>query len=179
MKQVKVTAQPALLANGKVNPNAGKIFTQTLNADGTPKLDKNDKPYGTIRVIREDLSLGFTLDSAKKVRSALKTLTVNVYNGVKDMLKADMLIDNHNIVWKDSLVPFFPNQRPLQVPARDENNKVIPDQFNIITSGGAPVFRNVVLTEDMSMEDELLTYDKTGIPVVNEEKKKVTDAIVA
>lgn len=150
-KQVTVTAQPTLLKDGSKNPNAGKVFTQSVNADGSAKLDKNGKPFGFIRVEQKEVSLGFAYNrGAIKSRSALISMTTEAWaksaSAIKDGIKADGHIVRH-----DALEAFYPGQKPMQTA----EGKVIT------ANGGAPVYRNELFTEDQLAEDVKLAgvYD--------------------
>ena len=142
-KQVTITA----------HPTTGKVFTQMLNADNTPKLDKNGKPFGFIRVQSEEISLGFAYNNgAIKRRSALISMTVEAFEKSKAVL-VNGAKANGQIVRKDSLTPAYEGQKPMETGGEDSK---------IITSGGQPVYRNEYFTESQNDADVKLesAYDK-------------------
>lgn len=140
MKKVIVTA----------HPETGKVFTQSLNADNTPKLDKNGKPFGFLRVEQQELSLGFAYNrGAIKKRSALISMTTEAWGKSASMIKAGVEIPG-KIVRHYSLTPFYVGQKGMQTA-----------EGKAITSGGAPVYRNEFYTESANVEDVKLdgVYD--------------------
>lgn len=148
MKTVKITAN-----------KEGQVFTLKLNDDGTPHLDKNGKPHGFIRVEQRTANLGFAYNKAIKVRSCLIGMTQEAFNEAKDIL-TNGSVQSGQIVRKDSLTPFYEGQKPLQAPVRDENGKIVEDNFVTITSGGQPVYRDEFFTDNQEMVDEkLASYD--------------------
>lgn len=165
MKTVKITAQPALLKDGSKNPRAGQVFTQSVDATGKPKLDKNGKEHGFIRVESRELNLGFAYEKASKVRSTLIAMTKEAYIADADLMKNGTVLPGQ-IIRQDSLTPWFNGQEPLQAPKRDKDGNVIEGEFNIITSNGMPVYRNEVYTTQQDAFDAKLdVYDtiKEGV----------------
>lgn len=161
-KQVKITAQAVLLANGLTNPNAGKVFTQSFEKDGvTPKKDKNGNPYGYIRVEQERIDLKFAYDGGIRKRSSLKAMTVEGWNKAQHLLLPGTMIDGQ-IIRKDSLTPSYPGHKALQAPIRDASGKAT-GEFRGITSNGSPVYRTEEFTDDVNASDVLLTYDKVEV----------------
>ena len=124
------------------NPKTNAIFTQSMNADGTAKLDKNGKPFGFIRVQSDEVSLGFSYNrGAVKSRSALISMTLEAWNKSKSHLTEGLVVPG-KIVRHDSLKPFYAGQKALQTA-----------EGVAITAGGAPVYRNEVYTEIASEVD--------------------------
>ena len=139
MKTVKVTA----------NPETGKVFTQQMNADGTPHLDKNGEEHGYIRVESKKANLGFAYKGGVKVRSLLIGMTKKAYAEVADFYTAGSIHEGQ-IIREDRLEPWFDGQKPLETA-----NGVI------ITSNGAPVYRRESFTESLTKGDSKLdSYDQ-------------------
>ena len=151
MKTVKITA----------HPTTGVVFTQMKNADGSAKLDKNGKEFGFIRVEQAKISLGFAYNNGGvKRRSALISMTTEAWEKSKSLLLNGATADGQ-IVRKDALTPFYEGQKPLQAPKKDAQGNVIEGEFNTITSGGQPVYRNEFFTESQSDTDvPMESYDK-------------------
>lgn len=84
---------------------AGQIFTQSKNADGTAKLDKNGNPFGTIRVENPaeiDLSFAYGNAGVKRGQSALIAMTVDAWKRNGHFYKEGMEIKG-NVVITESL----------------------------------------------------------------------------
>lgn len=158
MKKVTITA----------HPETKNVFTQTLDAEGKPALDKNGKEHGYIRVESRELNLGFGYQNAVKKRSTLIPMTKEAF--LKD---ADLMTNGTQvpgvIVREDSLEPFFEGQNPLKAPKRDAKGNVIEDEFVTITSNGLPVYRNEYFSSNQNAEDvKLESYDKINQEVSKE-----------
>lgn len=171
MKQVRITAQPAIL-NGKPNPNAGKIFTQSLKSDGTPKLDKDGNPYGYIRIVEEKIDLKFSYNGGVRTRSALKAMSLAGWEKAKHMYSENMLIDGQ-IVRKDSFEPFYAGQKNMQVPLRDASGK-LTKELRDVTSGGKKVYRSEEYTDDQNAVDSVFVYDKVEVTTASAKAKDTT-----
>lgn len=157
------------------NPQTGKIFTQALDKDGQPKLDKNGQQYGYIRVESRERSLGYAYSRGGiKLRSALVSMTMEAWNKSKEDYTHGVEVPG-KIVRQDALTAFYEGQKPLQAPKKDANGKVIEGEFVTITSGGAPVYRNEFYTEIEEIEDiKLEMYDKLeGSPATATKKEPV------
>ena len=147
MKTVTITA----------NPTTGKVFTQAMNADGSPKKDKNGKEHGFIRVESQTADLGFAYNGAIKKRSCLIPMSVEGYISSQSVLGAGSIHDGV-IVREDSITPAYEGKKPLS--SGGENPQVI-------TSGGAPVYRNEVFSKNVNRADvKLDSYDKIEEVVV-------------
>jgi hypothetical protein len=148
IKQVK---NKSMLNTVKVipHPETGKVFTQKMNEDGTPHLDKNGEEHGVIRVQSRKANLGFAYKSAVKTRNAFIQIPKKSYEESADLFTAGSIHEG-KIVREDSLTPWYEGQKPL------DNGKGIT-----ITSDGAPVYRRELFTESLSRTDVKLTsYDK-------------------
>lgn len=164
-KQVVITA----------NKKTGSVFTPALDAKGNQKLDKNGKPFGFIRVEQSELDLGFAYNGGMKVRSVLISMSTEAAEKAMSagVLKAGATQEGH-IVREDSLEPQYEGQKPLRAPKRDEKNNIIEGEFNTITSGGAPVYRNEYFTKDLTKSDvRLASYDKIAATVNGGEQKAI------
>lgn len=74
---------------------AGTIFTQVKNEDGSPKLDKNGKPFGYIRVENPseiDLLFAYNNAGVKRGQSALVAMSVEAWEKNGKFYKEDMEI---------------------------------------------------------------------------------------
>lgn len=68
----------------------GKVFTQSANADGSPKLDKNGKPFGYIRVENPstiDMAFAYNTGGVKRGQSALIGMTLEAWDVAKKHIK--------------------------------------------------------------------------------------------
>jgi hypothetical protein len=84
---------------------AGQIFAQSKNADGSPKLDKNGKPFGYVRVENPsdiDFSYAYNNGGVKRGQSALIAMTVEAWEKSKQFYKEGMEIKG-NVVITESL----------------------------------------------------------------------------
>lgn len=149
MKTVKITA----------NPETKQVFTQSVDQTGKPKLDKNGKEHGFIRVESRELNLGFGYKKASKRRSALIAMTKEAFLADADLMTNGTVLAGQ-IIRKDSLTPFYEGQKPLQAPKRDVEGNVIEGEFDVITSNGAPVYREESYTTNQEAFDAKLdVYD--------------------
>jgi len=131
------------------HPETGKVFTQKMNEDGTPHLDKNGEEHGVIRVQSKKANLGFAYKTAVKTRNAFIQMTKKSYEESADLFTAGSIHEG-KIVREDSLTPWYEGQKPL------ENGK-----GTTITSNGAPVYRRELYTESLSKQDSKLdSYDQ-------------------
>jgi hypothetical protein len=79
----------------------GQIFKQSLNADGTPKLDKNGKPFGYVRVENQgtlDFSYAYNNGGVRRGQSALIAMTVEAWEKAKNFYKEGMEIPGRVVV---------------------------------------------------------------------------------
>ena len=166
MSTVTITAQKAKKKDGSKNPNAGQVFTQTVNPDGTPHLDKNGQEHGYIRVESKELNLGFAYAKATKSRSVLIGMTKEAFETDREMMTNGTKIKGQ-IIRIDAVTPFYEGQKPLQAPKRDAEGNTIEGEFVDITSQGLPVYRDEKYTKNLELQDEpLAEYD-----VINETVK--------
>ena len=64
----------------------GALFTQNFNEDGSPKLDKNSKPFGYLRVENPSevtLAFGHNSGGVERGQSALVSMTLEAWEKVK------------------------------------------------------------------------------------------------
>jgi hypothetical protein len=155
MKKVIVTA----------HPETGVVFTQSKNADGSAKLDKNGKEFGFIRAEQQELSLGFAYNrGAIKRRSALISMTLEAWAKSASMIKHGVELPG-KIVRQDSLTPHFTGQKALATA-----------EGKTITSNGAPVYRNEFYTESANVDDvKLASYDQIEAPVTANKAVKTVE----
>lgn len=151
MSTVKITA----------NPTTGQVFTQSVDANGAPKMDKNGNETGYIRVESKKLDLTFAYNGGIKSRSILIPM---LKSACEKGIEAGLIFAGAElpgkIVRHDSVTPFYEGQKPMRAPIRDANNKIVEGQFKVITSGGAPVYRNEFFTENLAKQDvKLESYD--------------------
>lgn len=150
------------------NPKTGLVFTQSVDANGAPKMDKNGEETGYIRVQSQKLDLAFAYNGGIKTRSILIPM---LKSAAEAGMQAGLIVAGAElpgkIVRHDSITPFYVGQKPMRAPVRTADNKIVEGEFNAITSGGAPVYRNEFFTESMAKEDiKLESYDtiaKVGV----------------
>ena len=168
MKTVKITAQPATLKDGSINPDAGKVFTLRKDESGNPKLDKNGDKYGSIRVENPEIvSLGFAYngDNVKRGQSALISMTEAAYEKNKAHF-TDGSIHPGNVRILETTESGLPGYK-AKMAGRGENAQPC-------LLGGAQIFRKTEFDATGRLEDVLVAHDNV---IVGSSVKTATDAI--
>lgn len=128
------------------------IFTQLFNEDGSPRLDKNGKPFGYIRVENPssiDLSYSYENGGVKRGQSALVAMTVEAWEKSKKFYKEDMEIPG-NVRIVESL-----EKGPGFTPKMAGNKEnAIPCTFQ-----GKQVYRRTEFDPKGILEDVLIQHD--------------------
>ena len=128
------------------------IFTQVKNEDGSPKLDKNDKPFGYIRVENPstvDLAYAYENGGVRRGQSALVAMTVEAWEKSKRFYTEGMEIaGNVRIVESLEKGPGF---QPKMAGRKDN---AIP-----CTIGGKQIFRSREFDPSGKLEDVLIEHD--------------------
>lgn len=132
---------------------SGKVFTQNLNADGSPKLDKNGKPFGYIRVENPAVaSLGFAYngDNVKRGQSALISMTVEAYEKNKAFYAAGSQHEGRVRVIEttETGLPGF----KAKMAGSGENAQPC-------LLGGAQIYRKTEFDATGKLEDVLVAHD--------------------
>lgn len=137
----------------KTTPGKVRIFANTLTGD----LVSPTKKAGYSAIGIETVGFRFVNGFGRKVRT--RALLTMENNHLADYLESNKLGHNSEISGKilvqESTEPFWTGQNP----------KINPETKAIITSGGVPVYRNTVFTEDITAVDKLLTVDKVTVVV--------------
>ncbi len=145
-KQVKLTA----------NPTTGKVFTQSVDAAGAPKADKNGEPTGYIRIeIQGEIGLNYN-GSARGAKSCLLPMSVAGFDKNKEAYFAGAMFPG-GIVYQESIEKIDASYRPLRVPVVAGKPELRP-----ITSGGQQVYRKTFYDATGLIEDIRLSYDKVN-----------------
>jgi hypothetical protein len=128
------------------HPETGEIFTKKLNSDNSPKLDKNGKEYGQLRVDSQELSLGFSYTrGAIKRRTAFIPMTVEAWDKSKEFITVGTVVPG-KIVRSESRIPQYAGQQPKKNPTSGED----------VLVNGSKVYFQDTYTEDMSATDVLI-----------------------
>ncbi len=151
-KQVKLTA----------NPITGKVFTQSVDAVGAPKTDKNGQPTGYIRIeLPGEIGLNYN-GTTRGAKSCLLPMSVAGFEKNKDAYFAGAMFPG-TIVYQESLEKVDASYRPLRVPVVAGKPELRP-----ITSGGQQVYRKTSYDATGLIEDTRLVYDRVAVAVVQE-----------
>lgn len=131
---------------------AGIIFQQQKNEDGTPKLDKNGKEFGYIRVENPsivDLSYAYNNGGVKRGQSALVAMTLESWNKSKQFYKEGMEIPG-----TVAIVESFEQTIGSQPKKAGKG-----DNAPICTKEGNVIYRKTVFDAKGETEDILISHD--------------------
>lgn len=131
---------------------AGQLFTKALNADGSPKLDKNGKEFGYLRVENPshvDLKYAYNSGGVKRGASALIAMTVEAWEKAKNFYKEGMEIEG-NVVIVDSLTKEL-GSRPKMAGA-GENAEAL-------TLDGKQIYRRTEFDPTCTKEDVIIRHN--------------------
>ncbi len=131
---------------------AGAIFTQSFAKDGkTPKLDKNNKPFGFIRVENPstiDLAFAYANGGVKRGNSALILMTVEAWEKAKSAYREGMELPG-NVRVVESLIQAHNGFQP----------KLAGEGGVPCTKGGKQIFRSTEYDATGLLEDVLIAHD--------------------
>lgn len=130
----------------------GAIFTLAVDAQGQPKLDKNGKRHGFIRVENPsvvDLGFAYNNGGVKRGASALIAMTEEAWNKSKDAYKPGMEIKGNVVVLEST------ERKPGFQPKLAGTNGVQ------LTFSGQPIYRGTQFDATCTKEDELVAHDNT------------------
>ncbi len=133
------------------NPTTNEVFT--LNVDkqtGEPKLGKDGKRYGFIRVEQVSIDMSAAV-LQPKVKSALRSISEDAFNAAKNFFATGMELPG-NIVTKESMV-----KEQGYTAKRAGKEEDAP----LCTVKGQPVYQTTVYTEDLNESDVLIAHDNT------------------
>lgn len=152
------------MKNNKViitaNKNNGQIFTPSLNADGSPKLDKNGNPTGYIRVENpSEIDLAYSYNGGvKRGQSALMPMSVAGWEKVKDLKDAegkvlyrDGATAKGNVVILETTEAGKPGYKAKMAGSGTDAQPCL--------LGGAQIYRTTVFDATCKLEDELIQHD--------------------
>lgn len=131
---------------------AGTIFTQVKNEDGSPRLDKNGKPFGYIRVENPseiDLSFAYNNAGVKRGQSALVAMSVEAWDKNGKFYKEGMEIKG-NVVVTESLEKGL----GFQAKMAGTGDNAIPCTIN-----GQQIYRKTEFDATGKLEDVLIAHD--------------------
>ena len=128
----------------------GAIFTQSKNGDGSPKLDKNGKPFGYIRVENHssiDLAFAHNNGGVKRGQSALVSMTVEAWEKSQKYYKEGMEIPG--------------NVRIVESTTQDKGfqPKLAGANGTPCLLGGAQIYRKTEFDPTGKLEDVTLAHD--------------------
>lgn len=136
--QAKITA----------NPTTGEVFTLNVDEKGSPKLGKDGKRYGFIRVEQQEVDMSTAVIQVK-VRSAIKSISEDSFNAAKDFLTEGTAMPG-KIVAKESLVKEL---------GYTEKRAGTAENAPLCTIGGKTIYRTTVYTEIADETDVLIAHD--------------------
>jgi hypothetical protein len=135
------------------------------------KLGKNGEAFGYIRVVQSKVDFSGNFVAVKEV-SALKPLRTTDWEKIKGFIKLGDKLDGQ-IVITESLTPFYEGQeldgfKKAPRSTKDANGLVkqlteadgVTIKMRPVTHNGSKIYVENKFTEDMSLTDTLLTYDK-------------------
>ena len=154
-----------------VNPmNNDKIEAERI-VDGIIVKSKNNAEYGSLSFSSVDLTIsgGFVNKTPRTafLGGSIEDLqeTVKVMN-----LTPGKDLENHEIVIKESVTPFYEGQDPKLGKSKGS------EEFDrIMTHGGAPIYRKYFLVAEGSDTDTMLTNDSVASAVSDEIEKLVAE----
>jgi len=131
---------------------AGAIFTQSFEKDGkTPKLDKNKKPFGFIRVENPstiDLQFAYENGGVKRGNSALIPMTVEAWEKVQSHYREGMELPG-NVRVVESLTQEHNGFQP----------KLAGEGGVPCTLGEKQIYRSTEFDATGKLEDVLIAHD--------------------
>lgn len=147
------------------SPKTGLIFNQAVNADGSAKLDKNGKPYGSIRVVADEISLGFAYNGGLKSKSAFINMTVEGWNKSKHMLLEGTIVPGA-ILTEESTEPFYDAEKEVKRAGVDGP---------VLTLDGQPIYKRSIYTEDKSLIErgDILVQHNNDVKAAQTAKQSV------
>lgn len=129
---------------------AGVIFTQSKNEDGSPKLDKNGKPFGYIRVenpSKIDLAYAYQNGGIRRGQSALIAMSCEAWEKSKNFYKEGMEIPG-----RVRIVESLVKDKGMQA-------KLAGKEGTPCTLGGQQIYRKTEFDATGTLEDVLLQHD--------------------
>jgi len=130
----------------------GNVFTQSMNANGTPKVDKKGKEHGFIRIESYDIDLSFSYDGGVKTRSALIAMSKEAWEELKMYGFTKGMELPGKIVVKESTTPFS-EENP------DQHLKIAGETGIVCCLYGEPIYRITYYTADPNEQDEFVQHD--------------------
>jgi len=147
-KSLKIMSKSNVLSNQpivKAHPETGKIITYFDNAKG--------ETFGKVRVDQRSPVINNGFMSFAN-RSAFITMDEDTAKEMESILEEDKAYPiAGKVVVTESLEPFFDGQEP----------KTKGQGGDVITHGGAPVYRETNYVYDLDAKDTLLAGDRDGV----------------
>jgi len=135
--QVKITAT-----------TEGQVFTLNTNEDGSPKLGKDGKRYGFLRIAQQEIDMSGAIAQVK-VRSAIKSISEDAFNAAKDFLVNGTVMPG-NICVKESLI------KELGYTEKRAGTSQNAPSCKV---NGKTIYRTTVYTEVANESDVLIAHD--------------------
>lgn len=146
-----------------VNPKTGQIFTQQLDENGKPLLDKNGKTYGFIRIAQTKIDMSFAYQNGGiRDVSALKAISTEAWNKAKPFYTPDMEIGGKVRVL-ETLEAGLPGYQIKRAGQGVDGQPGEP-----LTLAGSPIYRKTEHVEDVTLEDILVKHDNVITRIVQE-----------
>lgn len=154
---VKIVANTNLPANEQ-----GKhpIITPLMNNDGSPKVDNNGRPLGSVRLEQHQRTLSGTfLNARNRVAFIGGTL-----EELERLIAENKIVEGSElpgkIIIRESLEPIWRNQQPKMNP---QTNEVVGIRNGDIFY---PVYMQMSYTEDENAKDFLIRTTADAMPIL-------------
>ena len=131
----------------------GVLFTKALNADGTPKKDKNGNEFGFLRVQNpNEVTLGFAYNSGgvKNGNSALVAMTVEAWEKAKHNYREGMELPG-----RVRVVEYLEQKHKGFKPKMAGSGETAQP----CTLGGRQIYRTTEFDPTGELADELIQHD--------------------
>jgi hypothetical protein len=137
------------------------LITPFLDAQGNPKTDNNQRPLGSIKFRQTLRTLNGTFINAGNRVAFLAGTIEELENIIKQNKLSDGTEVPGRIIIRESLKPFYPNQRGKVNPATDEAIGY--------TFGGTfyPVYMQMLYVDNENTPDILIRSEETAYDWLN------------
>lgn len=131
----------------------GEVFTLAKDEQGNPKLDKNGKPYGFIRLEQATLDLGYSYNGGIKRTSTLKNMLAEQFEKVKDYYAAGTELPGR-IARKETMDAAIGTQKGW-TPKRAGSEENAP----VLKKNGLTIYQQTVYDQSGTEADVIIEHD--------------------
>lgn len=154
------------------NPKTKEVFTLAKDEQGNPKLDKNGKPYGFIRLEQATLDLNYSYNGGIKRVSTLKNMLAEQFEKNKEFFAAGTELPGR-IVRKETIDAAIGNTLGWK-PKRAGSEENAP----VLKKNGLTIYQQTVYDQTGEIADEVIDHDnieevKAWAALTPEQKGKV------